>query len=799
MQRVIMGPYPEDPAQVMAYLDSLLPPVYYDPVQAGFPDGVDLNTTISQEVCGNNHVLLIGEWPERYRPFQPGRVGLLVTENDLKYFENSHPLSNFNFPMHGKKDFISGPDSLEAEPEPMRIARVKAEMGGITPVFDATAREVEEALRVLGVKGPDQIDILAEDREMILPECLKHSPVWDPYRDMPMIQECFRPGVPFPGHRVNELMNACGGVLNFLSLVHQSLDEAREVMENVPDTHIARVTYYVTSLAYRPTHTLPEQGIFITALEERGGLLRVEPIHYQMEEEGGVQFNLNDFDVPAEYWGRKDDRGQPYTIENLRKVPGQPYFKQQFASARAMRSMARIRGIPSLENPRIVEKRDKPGARFISNLNFGEDSQGFSADDKLGCYRRVQEQFPVFHHGDFEVAFLNAGATCIESLPQQGGHRGLSGSDELGNALIRRLMLSYVATVKPLGHDHFRGHPVMVERSVERDDGAALFNAMKFRATTAEKSYIFGTVSDMGAGFNAVMSEGQWGQDHKGGNPDNGVSYNMLDHRTLQDMIGMPLGASLGASEALIGSASSHIQSGNQDAGDYVFDTAQRKIVMTHGGGGRFIMGQFLDAAVRAADDGFTDFISLAMRVPLVSRKEGSFKAWMRRHELEPMSGDYDGNYLSCLDDGSGNPLIHVLTFNHIGERQHAILWPDVLTVFLGGVGTEYEFNMILYHNLMVEKRGYGILPGFPNNERQIPVHLVNSRVMNGGNLTLGYYDALWNSFKPTDRERLCMKRFDRWQDAREAADYHLESLGHDLWAPRYKPDPHSGLYLAHG
>ncbi len=776
MSRVVIGPYQDNLSLKNLFRD--LDTAEDDNTQPDLKDGdVDLMHVDMSGV--SSAVYLTEDWAERENEWKPEYKGIIVTENDLKHWENDHPLSHTAFALETKKSFIAGPDSIEEEANAIEIARGKTIIGLLQPVEDATTKELSEAIAAIGAQDAKHIVVMSEDREMIVPKILKDASVWNNVRDLPLVEECFQEGEAFPGKRVNELQNAVGGALNLLMLLEEAQNEMRAQGHDVPDTHKSYVSYFIKFLEHDESQPIPKEGMFISASEHNRRFLPVSDRHIAMEK-AGVQIDLNDFDVPADYQGIVDEHQKPITIESLRADPHSGYFKHQFASARAMRAFAEVMHIPVLDKPRKHKLEDIPNARLVSNLNFGEAAyyqtlqDGKDINRDIGGYERVSDQYQIFSHADLENGFLDADGTIVEKWPEDAPEGVDQDLYDLERKLIARMVVSNRATVKPLGAASALGRPLMIDHNVRATEMPSYHNAVKFRTVTSRSDHVFRGFSDP-ASFQSVMAEGQWDKAHMKPIPEK-AEYHLIDADELSGMVDK----NVGFVECLLGSASSHLKSGNDDAYEYTKETAKKTVTMLHGGGGRFIMGKFFTGAMDAMDEGHDEFLSIAFRVPLASRKEGSLKPLLREYDLEVEQGDFESDYLSFGDD-----RFHSITFDLMGERQHAIIAPaDVVTTFIGGVGTDYEYYMAMYHNLMVEMRGEGICPGF-DNESKKRIHFVNSPVRNGTNVDFGFYDALKESFTPEQREILNLHFYDTPELALEARNEYAAERGFDLDAPR--------------
>ena len=769
MSRVVMGPY-----RAGIRLRDLFR-TFADPSAENrdkVPYVQDFHSIDSEAL--HSSVFLTEDWAGRQNSWDWENTKLiLATENEMKEEENDRPLRHTVLELVSKKSFIYGPDSLEEEETSIEIARMKAITGVLNPVKDATPKELSAALESIGVSDARHVVYMAEDRELIMDGIIREASVWDTYRSLPLVEECFEPDAAWPGKRINELVNACGGTINFLLLLDEAKKEMREKGHKVEDYSKNYVTYYMRFLEYDPGQPFPEEGIFITASEHNRKFRPVTEAD-KLRELAGEQMDLDEFDMPPEVQGLVDRNDRPITISYIRGDPRSSYFDVSFYAARAMRAFERVMKIPEASQPRTHKLEDMPGARLISNLNFGEFAQ--KLPEKIGDHRRVRARYRINSHEDFENAFLDADGTVIEDWPKEVSAGVNQTYYTLERKLVTRMVIANRATLKPLAAANAVGRPIMVNTDVQSREMGAYFNAEKFRTVTARQFHVFGTFSDQDS-FSSVMAQGQWDKRRMKPIPDK-HEYDLFDEESMFYMLG---GRERGFTEALVGSASSHIQSGNDDALHYVKQSAKKTITMIHGGASRYIMGKLYQGAIDMFKEGYRNFISLGVRVPLVSRKEGSLKPLLRENKLSVQHGSLDGDYISFCDG-----CCHAYTADFIGERQHIILGPaDVVTAFIGGSGTEYEYDMAMYHNLMVEMRGYGIFPGFDNNDRKIRIHLVNSPVMNGGNVKIGYYDRLKESYTQEEHEILNMHFYDTCDEALEARNSYAAELGYDLDAPR--------------
>ena len=759
-------------------------------------------------------VYIADDWEERHNHWDWTRTkGLIVTENDLKHWEADYPLRHTPLVIESKRDFISGPDSEEIESTSIDIAFWKGVIGCDEPYKYATQREKEEAFTHIDVRNGKHVLKISSDRELGWQNVLRHSTVWDPYRDLPLVEEGFRQRI-FPGLRVNELQNAVGGAANLLDLFQKSKAELRLWMETDTypdhlskdaiaemraykdrkgdrwsedlDYHKSYETVFFQFLEYDPSQPLPEEGVYITGAEYKRKFrhLSDEELERIREEElKGKQVDLNDYDVVSGYGGA--------TITDLEKDHESGYFKYSFPMARVMCAFAEIMAIPKLENPRTVRLEDMRSARLISNLNFGECALDFKGEreGQLGKYKRVQSAIRIKDRNDFDNAFIQTDGAIAERWPEEAPDGVNQKLYELEKRLITQLFVANRATVKPLGDATAYAKPLMIHDDIIKNQMRAYFNGTKYKTITSKDNNVFFRFSDRD-GFMSRLARGAWNVE-KMRQPSPYPATGLMgddDLYYLTDCQGSDL------VEALVGSASSHLPSGNKHARFYSQESAKKKLTMVTGGGGRKIMGAFLEGFIETQKSGDGNALTIAHRVPLASRKEGSLQALMEKFDVELEAGHYDGNYQMALND-----RMHIYTHDHYAERLDAIIGPaDVVTSFIGGVGTEDEYVWAMYHNLMVEMRGYGVCPNHGDkNFSKKQLHFVNSEVPNGQERT-GYYDALSSMFTEEEQKILGMHFYDTPEQALHARDQYARECGYDIDTPRKDPSQNCGNELSY-
>ena len=711
-------------------------------------------------------------WPESSLPWPKGVVGVLATSNALKIQEHDRPLRGHDFRIVSHTQMVGGSeDSMEEESNVVDIAKGKVEKSVLSEWDVMTEDERREAVRAVGAESAQHIIIMAEDRELKLDPRLKESSVWEPFRELHLVREIFDdPAHLFPGKRFNELMNASGGAINFLDLVENAKKELRQKGVSISDEHSSYITYFIRPLE-PGLLPLPSEGIFMTASEKGRRFRPIFPEDRAREAAKNV-VEPDYFDIPRGYGELVDLNGRhTHTVHKLRYDPDSQYFLRDYYAARAVIALADVLKIPKLEHARTYKPIDNPDARIISNHNFGEFSRDFNISSGVNGHRRAAYVSRIQSHEDLELGFMNSEGVVIEAIAGPP-----PGADPDMFSLIKRLEANLVAAnrlaLKPLAEQAAFGRPIAIHDRI-RAEMAWYYYGAKFRTITARpEDTIFSYAEE------DELAEGlKWEQEKFRPNPAENPEYRLINENELAEIIGV---SNLGFVYAPLGSASSHIPSGNNDALQFNIYAAQAGMTQSHGGGSRYIMRKFFEGAFEAIKSGNDNFLNLAVRVPVASRKEGSLRPLLNEYGLKLDPGyDFSDRHYSF-----GNGKFHVLNTNYIGERQHAIMGPAHAVVnFIGGAGRAYEFFIAAYHNTMVEHRGYGIFPGFSGNTQKKRIYIVNSEVENGAGKR-GYDDGLRAMFNDRQWRSMDAHFFGGASEAFNA----MTSYAHDLGYGREKP-----------
>lgn len=726
-------------------------------------------------------------FPEAQRPWPKGTVGVIATGNDVKVTENDRPLRHHDLRIVPNSLMFAAEDSKEEESNSVDISRGKVRIGIVEPWQELTADEKAEALSAIGAPDAQHVLMLAEDREMKMDSRLRHMHVWDDVRYLPLVSECFQSGELFPGRRINELMNAVGGALNFLQRVETAKEQLQRQIDDpstpynrpIEHEHASYVTYFLQPLE-AGLLPIPAQGMYLSASEHGRRHLTVTA-QDMLQESAGKHFELDHFDVPRGYWDVRV-RGEPATIEALRSLPDNDYFDTEFYAARGVRSLVSAFKIPKLAKPRDHRKTDRPSARLMSNLNIGEFAKPFEKDSEIAGYKRLSGAFRIKSLADVELPFFRSEGTVIEPFPQDAPVGVNPVMYKLLHRLEQQIVLSNRLALKPLFGHSAAGRPVMINHDVREQELAWYFDAAKFKTVSQRPDLIFESWSDMDS-LRIRMQSGQWEADKFRPNAKSPAPYHLVNRESLQRTLGVP---DLGFTVALLGSASSHIPTGNNDALRFTQLASAAGTTVIHGGGSRYIMRRFSEGAKLAMDEGHA-VLNIGVRVPIASRKEGSVKPMIESFGLSVDAGQD----MSAPHFTYGNGQFHIVTVPfYLGERQHIILGAaDAVTAFIGGAGSLYEIFPTAYHNALVEHRGEGIFPGFNNAEKK-RIFIVNSEVENG-NGKRGFFDSLKGMFSEEDlaimdihfyaTPEAAMEALSEYASARGAAPKPVSSETHEI------------------
>lgn len=191
------------------------------------------------------------------------------------------------------------------------------------------------------------------------------------------------------------------------------------------------------------------------------------------------------------------------------------------------------------------------------------------------------------------------------------------------------------------------------------------------------------------------------------------------------------------------------------------------------GGGAREEMKRFFDGHVDTWRKGMPVGLKIGVRTFVVSHNEGDMTLYMHDKDLRADPGTDPASDHFTMCDGN----VHIFEMPHMCQRQHAVLAPAMVSrKFPGGVGTENEDETARLHNAYVHVRGYGMFPGFDNNNKQKHVHWVNTRIVNGQ--TYGYLDRAMQDVPEFDISVCNISVFDGPQDEFAACAELAKSMG---------------------
>lgn len=684
--------------------------------------------------------------------------------------ESTEPETDYRHIVEGKHR-VSCQKWYEMDAHEQESALENAKITNVRrSVFVAEDRGSDTVLTVDGEVRPDLV------------EALKALPVWDQYRELDLIDECFVTGHAFPGHRFKELASAVGGTVHLIDMIKDGVRTLQR-MHNVKIdvTHDSHVTYGFWPLDPDNSELpIPESGIFFHAKE---GNLYFRPItdkDREREAQGAV-LDFDNFDISSLY---PDE-----TIRELRDMSGHAYHERQSTTAIVLAAFYKMIGAKLRVTPVVTECFRLDNARLITPENLSpvaeqktlhelwdrdtkpNDLNGFSSSDALSHLTSLPE---------FEQLFRNGEAVIIPSydiLMEK------AGSDPLDRLLVK-LMAQYLAThaylLKSLHHKAMAGRPILIHKQFWDQCLQFIPDGVNRRATSVQPEHMV-EFWERPSDIEDILNYG-WDPDAFRADlqllPDPMLLTNDM---MLGDMHMQDTGFCVGTT----GSASSHNPDAPLASGAFTYHAAQHGFFITNGGGSHMVMGASTEAIARAYNDGYRHGAYLS-RVALASDKEGPVDEIAHSHGL---------SFDTIHGDERGKPVLQVMgenifvrTYAEFGERQHGILGPaDFVASFLGGIGTNDEDLSVLLNNALLLRRGVGLFPGFENSLSYKTLCKVDT--LAEGRSTSA---ALVNSFTREEQEWLNLFPVSSWEVALGMAQ--RASEGHEI---AKKPSvSHGGAFI---
>lgn len=636
---------------------------------------------------------------------------VLASGSAIKADEIQRILNWYGITLYVAPEAVGGEDSEEDFRTYEEIVSHKAHL--VRQEFtDKNRAEQDAVLKFLNIDDPKKVYILSEDRGCDWDTQVRDHKlcrgVWAEIRDKtqdPLVKEAFEKGHAFPGKRFNELRNAYGGTVPLLEKYHEACEILREAGVNFDPTHTTHITLQIAPLEGNG------RTIKIHLTQEHRRFKKITPEIRALNETRATPLEPDDLDVPE---------GEKGTMRELWDDPNSGYHDQRSLAARAVHELMAEMKIPMLSKPDKTRTMNYPDARILSSLNLAEPD--VFKPRSIGGRDVALVNQPIKSLADFEMAFNNAEGVVFEKLPNFNPRSHREKMDHLGRVIITIMGACYYAAMSNLGAPHASGRPLAVHKSLMNEGGVLRFLRDLYGAGTISKDpdrmFRFYETPDE---LEAILDSG-WDPRKLRRIESNPEDYDLKDAAWLRE-VEMQKWARY--SVGFLGSSVCRQHDVNENAKSIVMNAARCGFDIRHGGGTRGTMDSFTEGAVKAFQDGFTGFHNTGVRVPEASKKEGAI--WpkllaLSYHTGLPLIGDKDSDHARV------GHLFSVVNMMTLAARQHITLAPNHANVYnFPGLGTVYEMMSDCLHNYYVESRGYGIYPGFMNDQKKL-IALMNTK-----------------------------------------------------------------------
>lgn len=709
-------------------------------------------------------------WKGKNKPW-PEKSGLvLASMSTTKLKEGRRPLAFSDITFKTANAFFGDtvPDSEEPEVNGFQISNGKIDMSVAEVWAELSDSEKENSLQIMGVKSERDIAVMAEDRNVDLDPVIRDHKIFDYLRksDDPLVAEAFDEDHAFPGKRMKEVMKAAGGPVRFLHMVEIAKAGLREDGIEVSDDVTLGASIVIRPLVKDTNLPLPPEGIIAYAQEEGA---RFRPISKRdlADEAAGVDFDVDHFEIPSSLVIKGLDK----TIAELREDEDSVYFQTESPLAVALRTVMRSIGAPKLKTPKNYRFIDKPDAKLADISQIGELEPAASMKTKkLAGYKRADISGRINTLADVERFAYAAEGYVIGDKPDP---RDFTDPlDRLTVKLERALMHDSLTALMPHGGFIATGRPLLVHQRAAREEFSHFGNFHNSGAVAHQHGDVVTTYHSK-TSLEDALASGRWDPQTFKPNPAQTPNFKMLSQQELCDILGIKdLDAELGFRWAGLGTASAKISKGLDDTERVAYLAARAGMACFSGGGTREGMERFFAGSMQAYGEGYDRFTKVGIRVPVVSRAEGSDTPYFQGKGLAPSTGEFGDKYYRILDD-----RIHMLELQHMAERQHAVyVLAQESSYFMGGIGTSYEFHADALSNAYIERGREGM---FFNDDKR-PIFVMNSQIQDAGK-TYGYYDRYMSRFDAQELEIMQCKVFDNPDMLFEAKANYARSLGYDV------------------
>lgn len=719
---------------------------------------------------------------ERDWPQKSGIV--LASMSSTKLKEGRRPLSFYDVTLKTANAFFGDtvPDSEEPEDNGFQISNGKIDMSVLEVWDELSDSEKANSLQIMGVDSAKDLAIMAEDRNVDVDPILREHPVFDDVRNSsdPLIAQAFQQDHAFPGKRMKEVMKACGGPVRFLARLEQAKADFRAQGMAISDDVTLGVSVVLRPLVADTNLPLPPEGIIAYAQEEGA---RFRPITKRdiADEEAGVDFDADSFEIPSSFVINGVDK----TIAELREDETNPYFHTECPLAVALRTAMRVMGAPKLKKPKNYMYVDKPDALLanISQIGELEPTHGMRSA-KIAGYKRAPIFGKIESLASVERFAYAADGYIIGDKPDPRDFK--DPLDRLTVKLERALMHDSLTALMPHGGFIATGRPLMIHQRAAREEFSHFGNFHNTGAVAHQHGDIVTTFHSP-TSLEDSFATGRWDPQTYKANDKNAIpDFNMLTAEGLAEILGIKdPDYEMGFRWSGLGTASAKIPVGLEDTERVAYLAAKSGMTCFSGGGTREGMERLFAGVFQAYQEGYDDFTKVGIRVPVVSRAEGSDTPYFQKKMLAPSHGAFGEKYYRILDD-----KIHMLELPNMAERQHAVyVMSQASAYFMGGIGTSYEFHADALGNAYVERGRQGM---FFNTEKR-PIFVMNSQIgLNGSKY--GYYDRYMSRFDAQEMEIMQARVFEHPDQLFDAMAKYARGLGYDIPDPDksvvYMPNP---------
>jgi len=713
-----------------------------------------------------HRVIIHGNYPkspEERREWDARIKAVLLSSSQDKLRDNSRILRWYELPVRSVNADMVVEESEEAEDSFSDIVRGKDFISGAA-ISEMGEREAEAYCEKIGVPDRDHILRVSEDRGLFLDPRLRDHEVFQQYKNVPLVEQVFREGVPFPGHRFKELQQIMGGLGCFLNAVELARRELPEIdpekYKDLRITHDSHIAY-----GFKCEAMGIDVVIEVTEKDRHFRLMTDEEKQAELESEAA--FDGDHIDMP---------KGYEESIEDLRQDPFRTYFEEEFHGAVAWKTFCEIFGVPKRDDPldfspiRFTDFKEPPKVYIFGDPN---NKNAPKLDERLVQAGVFADQEVCTTQADYEKLRIQAGAVVL--LPHHNTECKLYNTLQLVEAFAAA---ADAITVKSLYDPSFAGCPIAATHKAQSalTKLANTFNRLKFSGHKASDLFEFFHREDDVRHF--LTWDPQW---YDGEKFTHIPAYDLIDQRKLEAITGV---ANWGYTVAALGTASQPHPVVIHEAEAIGYLARQHGMTLTSGGGTRNGMGGFAFGGIQAYRDGHTQGAQLGIRWNTASMKEGKLSVIPREFKLPFEEGDPDSKY--CRFEGG----FHYLLAQTYAERKHAIFAPAHAGIYVpGGVGSFDESMANARHNVKVALYGEGDLPGFTDsfgnnlNECIKPMFMVDSRLENGHGGK--YWSNAFNKVFSSEQSHLMGIKFvDSAEEAMGAAIHHARDLGYEISEP---------------